>query len=283
MRVQAAYQFLIEQLSPAYGDAEARSTARMLLDDCFGTRPPFRGDLPDGASEVDLIPLVQRLLAGEPLQYLTGKAHFYGMELQVGPGVLIPRPETEELVNWALALLEHRDTGRLIDLGTGSGCIALALKRYLYDWEVEGMDVQEEALQYARSNATRLGLSVKWRQADLLDSGNWADWAPYDAILSNPPYITRAEANRMGPGVLAHEPAPALFVTNEDPLQFYRVIAEFARKKLRPGGWLLLEVNEFFGAETRDFYLEAGFHPVLLRQDMQGKDRMLGMQLNQPT
>lgn len=278
MRIQAAYQHLIEQLTPTHGDSEARAMARGLLDDLYDIKPPFRGDLPPGVEQQQLDALLQRLNAGEPLQYLSGKAHFYGLELAVGPGVLIPRPETEELVSWALALLEHRDPGQLIDLCTGSGCIALNLKRYLYDWEVLGVDVSERALAYARQNAERHELDVKWHCSDMLDAAQWPAWGMADAILCNPPYICRDEAARMGVGVLAHEPGEALFVTNEDPLQFYRVLAKYAQKYLNPQGWMLVEINEFHGQETRTLFLDAGFDPVLLRQDLQGKDRMLAIQ-----
>lgn len=189
---------------------------------------------------------VERLKNSEPIQYVTGKADFYGLRFRVEPGVLIPRPETEELVE--LILKENPDAAHILDIGTGSGCIALALARHLPEARVDAWDVSAKALNIARGNAEYLNIEVNFSQIDVLCAEPQKN--KYDVIVSNPPYITEREKAVMEKNVLEWEPDLALFVPDADPLIFYRRIAELGREMLVPGGKLYFEINQQFGEET---------------------------------
>lgn len=221
--------------------------------------------------ETYLLSALDRLQRGEPIQYILGKADFYGLELEVAPGVLIPRQETEELVQW---VLEDFTGKACLDIGTGSGCMALALKNALGDQvRVEAMDIAPQAKRSVLRNAAHYGLDIAYVEADILSHPRFPQ--RYDVIVSNPPYVTESEKPLMQQHVLLHEPEMALFVADEDPLCFYRAIADFARDHLHKGGKLYVEINERFGKETREIMQRKGFSPLVLKQDMQGKDRML--------
>ena len=234
--------------------------------------------------EEEMLALVRRVAGGEPVQYVLGEAEFCGMELKVRPGVLIPRPETEELVAWAVEegkrfadnLTEGKNWSRLrmLDIGTGSGCIALALARLLAGADVEAWDVSEEALEVARENGERMGVQVRWRRMDVLDKLEAP--SPFSLIVSNPPYICEEEKGEMEAHVLEHEPELALFVPNEDPLRFYRRIAELGMEGLlASGGALLFEVNRRFGQQVVTMLEGMGYEEVELRKDFFGNDRMV--------
>lgn len=249
--------------------------------------------------EEEMLALVRRVAGGEPVQYVLGEAEFCGMELKVRPGVLIPRPETEELVAWAVEegkrlagnLTEEKNWSRLrmLDIGTGSGCIALALARLLAGADVEAWDVSEEALEVARENGEKVGVKVRWRKVDVLDGlegldnldgldnlGELERPAPFSLIISNPPYICEEERGEMEAHVLEHEPELALFVPNEDPLRFYRRIAEIGMEGLLvEGGVLLFEVNRRFGQQVVRMLEGMGYVKVELRKDFFGNDRMV--------
>lgn len=269
----------------------------------------------DAAQLESLRHIVDEVLAGKPLQYVLGETEFYGLRLKVSPEVLIPRPETEELVNWVLSDERKRqitfsDAGRgepdvpttILDIGTGSGCIAIALARHLpafpgkggatdgrrevagpacevsigaYNVAVWACDVSNDALQLARENAALNDAAVRFEQVDILDAAAGERFPEFDVIVSNPPYVTRSEMDAMAPHVLEHEPHLALFVENNDPLLFYRKIAAFARQRLCPGGRLYVEINEALGRETCDLFNENGLCQVELRKDIHGKDRMI--------
>lgn len=256
--------------------------------------------------ERELLALAARVAGGEPVQYVLGEAEFCGMELRVRPGVLIPRPETEELVAWAAEVgkkmmqAEKPETPgtpekqektthpalRILDIGTGSGCIAIALARQLPQAEVEAWDVSEEALEVARENGEQMGVGVAWRKVDVLDGldnlegldnpGELERPAPFSLIISNPPYICEEERGEMEANVLEHEPEVALFVPNDDPLRFYRRMAELGRDGLlAAGGTLLFEVNRRFGHEVVRMLEEMGYEEVELRKDFFGNERMV--------
>ena len=265
--------------------------------------------------ERELLALAARVAGGEPVQYVLGEAEFCGMELRVRPGVLIPRPETEELVAWAAEvgrkMMQAEKTGtpeapetpetpeqpatpenpthpalRILDIGTGSGCIAIALARQLPQAEVEAWDVSEEALEVARENGEQMGVGVAWRKVDVLDGldglegldnlGELERPAPFSLIISNPPYICEEERGEMEANVLEHEPEVALFVPNDDPLRFYRRMAELGRDGLlAAGGTLLFEVNRRFGHEVVRMLEEMGYEEVELRKDFFGNERMV--------
>ncbi|SEQ38440.1 peptide chain release factor N(5)-glutamine methyltransferase [Neolewinella agarilytica] len=267
-------QHLVDEIAPLLGMGEANSIARLVLEDVFGWR---RGSHPrklDQDEQILAWTTINRLKAGEPVQYVTGVADFYGLQLKVTPDVLIPRPETEELVEWVLE--ENGSTTQQVafDLGTGSGCIPLALKARRPGWKCFGADVSEQALELARENAEKLGLEVGFSRFDLLAEGESIP-APVSLLISNPPYIPPSEREKMGASTLAHEPELALFVPEEDPLLFYRRILEIGHSALAQGGKVYVETNEFNNERVAALFSEAGYTDVERRQDLQGKWRMV--------
>lgn len=272
---------LVIDLTPQYGSGEARSIARIVFEDAFGLRNgPYH--LADQTAEQQFIAIRQRLLSGEPVQYVLGEADFFGYKFKVSPDVLIPRQETEELTAWAIELIKN-SPARVLDIGTGSGCIAITIAQKCQGAAVFAIDKSESALYIARENAENLGVSINFSQQDILIENTWAGFPAFDFILSNPPYIPRQEAELMSRHVLLHEPHLALFVDNGDPLLFYRTIARFARLKLNPGGQLMFECNEFNAAQVTDLLMEEGFSEVELRKDLSGADRMAKGTLRLPT
>jgi len=276
MQTKTEYRYLINELKPIVGYREAQSMARIVFEDALGIRFPERERELTLSEVQSLRQILGQLKQGEPIQYVLGVAEFYGLQIRVDDSVLIPRPETAELVHW---IWEHQrrteiPAKRLLDIGTGSGCIALALKSKLPEVDIHGWDVSEKALQLARKNAYHLNLKVSFSNQDILDPALVID-QPFDLIVSNPPYITQGERYKMPDHVLDFEPDLALFVTNEDPLQFYKAILAFCTKNLAPNGWLYVELNEYFSIQTQQLFLEAGLKEVEILPDMQGKDRML--------
>ncbi len=274
MTTQDLSLHLLNELTPRMGSGEARSVARLFLEDLFGYRP---GNRPRELTQDEQIlawASINRLKAGEPIQYVTGIADFYGLRLRVSPAVLIPRPETEELVEW---ILEENAPGtqvQCLDVGTGSGCIILALAAKRPGWGCFGTDISQDALDIATANREELDLRVVFTQSDARGP------LPYpgeglDIIVSNPPYIPPSERSRMGPSVLTHEPELALFVPEDDPLLFYRHIAEQGKALLVRGGRLYLETNEFNHKDVVLLLEELGYGAVAGRQDLQGKQRMV--------
>ena len=217
---------------------------------------------------------IRKLKAGYPVQYITGQAEFYGLVLDVTPDVLIPRPETEELVRWIIDRIPNLRPV-IIDIGTGSGCIALALKKHIPGSQVMATDVDAAALAMASKNAVKMELDLQFIQHDILDINPPENWPRADIIASNPPYIPSSEKITMSSHITAHEPPAALFVPDENPLLFYLSIAGFARQQLKEGGQLYLEVHEKIGMKVIDLLQEKGFRDAELRQDMNGKDRMI--------
>lgn len=283
---------LYQQLSrniTAYSPEEAREMAFMLLDHYFGLRKTdVLGDkpLPPNRTEPDWFRILERLNRQEPIQHVIGTTIFCGLEFEVSPDVLIPRPETEDLVR----LIMHdfadrggepgdRDDGpfrpvEVLDIGTGSGCLAVTLARFLPSASVMGWDVSEEALILARRNADNLGADVDFQIQDILNVPA-TDTRQFDCIVSNPPYVTRSEAAQMDRNVLEYEPDLALFVDDADPLIFYKAVADFAASHLTAGGACYVEINERFGAATRQVFAERGFSSVQVYKDIHGKDRSI--------
>jgi release factor glutamine methyltransferase len=218
---------------------------------------------------------IQRLSRHEPLQYVLGSTSFYGLEIQCNPAALIPRPETEELVDWVLSEVQMTSCN-VIDLGTGTGCIPLAIKAKRPLWNVSGIDVSQEALALARSNALNLGLDVRFEAADLLkDFSGLVFKDTFDVVVSNPPYIPQTDASSMLPNVLNYEPHLALFVPDSDPLLFYRRILVFCEQFLEMDGYIFVEIHEDLSTETLQLFYDAGFANIKLRKDLQGKSRMI--------
>ncbi|MCX2453661.1 peptide chain release factor N(5)-glutamine methyltransferase [Pedobacter sp. PLR] len=220
--------------------------------------------------EAQFISVATGLKTHKPIQYLLGEAYFYGSFFKVNEAVLIPRPETEELVDWILE--ENLANKAVIDFGTGSGCIAIGLKKYGKAAAVTAVDISEAALALASENALRLDSAINFIHADIL---NLDIEGQFDIIVSNPPYITGTEMAEMHQNVLAHEPHLALFVPDERPLLFYEAIADFAIGHLKENGKLFFEINEYLSEETIQMLKDKGFTNTVLRKDMQGKPRMI--------
>jgi len=221
-----------------------------------------------------------------PVQYITGTAEFAGLVLKITPGVLIPRPETEELVDWIVRENNIKEPV-ILDIGSGSGCIALALKSMIENSRVLGLDISPEALTLSRENAERLGLQVDFAYYDLRSGEkgwDFQDWnfkghafkgPAFDIIVSNPPYVPESEKVTMDRNVADYEPHNALFVPADDPLVSYRLIASFASDQLKNGGSVYVEIHETLAGETGDLFKQEGYHDIEVRRDINGKDRML--------
>lgn len=272
---------ITEALTPLYGHDEARSIALLTAAGLGGVSRTQL--LADPGAELEIAGLddvIARLAAGRPVQYELGEAEFCGLSFKVREGVLIPRPETEELVEWVAS--EHPTARRLLDVGTGSGCIAIALKRRLPRAEVAAADIADEALAVAAENSRRLEAPIELRRADAL--GNLAECfaGEFDVIVSNPPYVPRSDAAAMHPNVRDYEPPGALFVPDDDPLLFYRAIARQARRMLAPDGGLYFEIYERAGEAMRRMLLEEGYAEVRIRRDLFGRERMASARLAAP-
>ena len=267
-----------EVLAERFPQREAEQLMRILLEDLFGI--DLQRQLMEPGLRIDelqhalLRTSVDRLLEGEPVQYVTGLAHFDGLALRVNPSVLVPRPETEELV-WKIAETLPADQPlHLWDVGTGSGCIAIALAKRFPMAKVTAYEVSEQALATARENAERLQAAVDFVLDDVLNpqSETWNE--PVDLVVSNPPYVMASERAAMEQNVLDHEPATALFVPDEDPLLFYRQILSLAKPQLNPGGAVWFEINEALGEELLRLCKEQGFQADLW-EDFAGKPRFV--------
>ncbi|WP_461790876.1 peptide chain release factor N(5)-glutamine methyltransferase [Pedobacter sp.] len=278
-------QLYQDRLNKLYEGEEVQSLFLMAIADTLGYS---RGDyllnkkqiVPDTAL-LRLNNIVKELVLGKPIQYIIGYAEFYGLKFNVNPSVLIPRPETEELVEWILSNYKVSNEDRLqsslniLDIGTGSGCIAIALKKHLPKAQVSAIDISTAALTTAKQNALLNEVPVVFIEDDILDSKIEAKMLNLDVIVSNPPYIKEAEKSSMHENVLANEPHTALFVANDRPLIFYEAIADFGNKHLKSGGKLFFEINAELGKETVKMLHYKGFEDIVLKLDMQGKDRMV--------
>lgn len=265
------------ELAGNYPREEANSLVGWLMEAFLRTN---RTDLLSDRS-VDAIPqameaALTRLKQGVPIQYILGKAPFYGREFLVGPEVLIPRRETEELVH--LILKNSSGEMDVLDLGTGSGCIAISLALEWKVARVTALDISPEALALARKNASLLNASLDFIRADML--APQLPLGSLDLMVSNPPYVRYQEKALMHPNVLDHEPHGALFVPDEDPLRFYRALFGHAQKHLRPGGMMYVEINEQFGQEVSGLMAAAGMTGIRVYQDLQGKDRIVWGQMS---
>ena len=217
---------------------------------------------------------LERLKNHEPVQYITGETEFFGLPFRVNTSVLIPRPETEELVEWILQEVLSSPSPRILDIGTGSGCIAVALASRLPQAGIEAWDVSADALEVARSNAENNGVLVQTQQVDILNAPQDLK-GPYDIIVSNPPYVRNAEKVMIEPNVTDYEPHLALFVDDRDPLIFFRHIASFAWQALKPGGRLFFEINRDFGEATSRLLTSYGFENPEVKKDLSGNSRMV--------
>ncbi|UZR93312.1 peptide chain release factor N(5)-glutamine methyltransferase [Chondrinema litorale] len=273
---ESIFRFIKENLVSVYPEQEARQIAYILLEDAFDiTKLDIlkNKSLPD-FDEEKLVEYLRRLALQEPIQHIVGKTEFLGFEVQVSKDVLIPRPETEELTQKVIDALhaEESNNANILDIGTGSGCIAIAIKKYVSESNVFAMDVSERALEVARNNAKTLKANVEFIQADILK--NIEEKLPFfDIIVSNPPYVTQLEKEKMRENVLNFDPHLALFVENENYLLFYKAIINFATSHLKQYGRLFFEINEQFGKEMTLLLKQNNFVEVELLKDFRGKDR----------
>ncbi|MEP6613229.1 MAG: peptide chain release factor N(5)-glutamine methyltransferase, partial [Mucilaginibacter sp.] len=225
----------------------------------------------------ELTNILEELKIGKPVQYILGKTEFYGLPFNVNPSVLIPRPETEELVEWVIELVgtSKLAVGSILDIGTGSGCIAISLKKNLPQFSVSAIDISPEALQTAASNAKLNNVDIQFIKADILNLNSEIEIPKSEIIVSNPPYVTLHDKTKMHTNVTDFEPHTALFVPENDPLIFYKAIADFAITNLTESGVLLLEINESYGNETVELLAAEDFKNIELRKDMSDRDRMI--------
>ena len=275
------YQQFWQSLTPLYDAGEAQAIVRTVLDVEYGMTLTdiICGKVNELSSdeERNLEEIIARLQNGEPVQYVLGEADFAGRTFHVEPGVLIPRPETAELCQWIeeeVSSLEADDTKQILDICTGSGCIAITLGLTIPNSEVTGWDISEDALRIAQGNVEMLkagNVRIEYQNALMLPKT--AETA--DIIVSNPPYICEKEKADMEKNVLEHEPSIALFVPDEDPLKFYRAIAEYASSALKSEGALYFEINPIYEKETREMLEELGFKDIETKEDAFGKKRMM--------
>jgi release factor glutamine methyltransferase len=272
-----ARSYLKKEISGLYPETEVSSMISIILEHLGFPYPnPFSAPERQSGNAVvaQINEIVNEIHSHRPLQYILGYTTFCELKIKVNEKVLIPRPETEEMV---LRIVNgQKDTPRsILDLGTGSGCIALALKKHFPGASVLGLELREEALEMARGNGSENNLKVEWILGDML-AGNLPDrFEEFDLVVSNPPYVLESERNQMDRNVLDYEPADALFVEDRDPFVFCRAVAAACEKLLKRGGELWLEINERFGSESRQIIRHAGFAEVNLYQDIHGKDRFI--------
>ena len=268
--------YIRSRLQPYYTAEEVSALSRIVCCDLLGQAPTdyYLGKdiVLSSKKEQELEDILQRLSRFEPLQYIEGRTLFLGREFWVAPGVLIPRPETEELVE--LMLKEIPADARILDVGTGSGCIAISLAKELPDALVTAWDVSPEALSVARVNAGKLQANVRFVECDVL-ACQVDEVGLYDVIVSNPPYVTEAEKADMEPNVLQWEPSLALFVPDDDPLRFYRRIAVLGRDMLADGGRLYFEINRAYGREMVEMLRTMGYVRVRVEKDLSQNDRFV--------
>lgn len=268
-----ALRLLTSEIRSIYGEREAATIARMVLSARSGISESAL--LADPAAEIeipDFEDLAQELGSGRPVQYIVGHTEFCGLEFRVREGVLIPRPETEELVGHILR--NHPSARHILDIGTGSGCIAIALKKALPEAQITALDLSDEALEIARENSERLGAGITLIKGDALCGESYPE-GPFEVIVSNPPYIPQSEERLMRRNVLDFEPHEALFVPDSDPLRFYRAIGSEALKRLTPTGSLWFEVHEDFADLTAEMLAGQGYSRVEVLRDLFDKKRMI--------
>ena len=284
MTIQDAYTQLLSTLYIIYGDREAANIADWVIEKAIGKNKINRilnKSLPVSPQHQELLQkLCFELASHKPVQYVLNEAWFAGLKFYVNEHVLIPRPETEELVDWIandikkLSFNEHSKLS-LIDVGTGSGCIPIALKKQLPFITVTALDVSGKALDVAKKNAADQQVQIDFIEADFLNKKTWTSQLTYDVIVSNPPYIKQMEAATMAKNVLHYEPEIALFVPDEDALVFYKALAFFAHQHLHANGSIYVEINEALGEQVMQAFINKCFTKIELKKDLQGKDRMI--------
>ncbi|MCM1033048.1 MAG: peptide chain release factor N(5)-glutamine methyltransferase [Odoribacter sp.] len=268
---------IIKRLTPALGNREARATARLLLDDDLGVTPTTLLTCGDRVLEPETISrfdsYIRQIIDGNPAQYVVGQAQFMGIDLKVSPAVLIPRPETAALVDMITDEFNGHHDLRIIDIGTGSGCIAIALARALPYARITATDISRQALEIASENALNNATEITFIHNDILTPDTGDIGQGYDIIVSNPPYIADSERKCMDRRVYGHEPSSALFVPDSDPLRFYRAIAARGTSILKPGGRLFFEINPLFTARLKTLLESQSYTSIDITRDYLGNYR----------
>ena len=272
-------QEFVEKLGEIYDPEEAKTLSQIAVEAVTGWNRMQQNIQLQTALDKEVLnalyDILQTLQAGKPIQHIFGHAPFYNMDFKVNQHTLIPRPETEELVEMILADHEGKKNLKVVDIGTGTGCIAISLQKHLSNATTTALDVSSEALEIARENAQRLGATIDFRCLDILEWELTFGEGKFDIIVSNPPYITQSEMRDMHQNVLQYEPHTALFVPEEAPLLFYDYIADFALSHLAPDGTLYFEINQYLAEETKALMLKKGFSTAEIYSDINNVPRML--------
>jgi release factor glutamine methyltransferase len=272
---------LVSEITSVYEENEAKSIVYLLMEHYLKlSKTDILLDYPI-SQLFDFQEIIQRIKTQEPVQYIIGETEFYGRRFKVTPATLIPRPETEELIQLSVSSYRlsvknmlFNAKSKILDIGTGSGCIAISLACELPDSQVYAYDISEDALKIAKKNAQENGANVIFEKVNILEPFT-LHHSPFTVIVSNPPYVMNAEKAEMERNVLEYEPHLALFVEDEDPLIFYQKIAEFSAKNLIDKGLCIVEINQAFGLETAELFWNQGFRDVEVIKDMFGKDRIV--------
>jgi len=280
MTLKELQQHFHSQLDAIYGKDEVQSFFKLLIENVLNFKPielvlHTESDI-SITNQHRFNADIKRLKQEEPIQYIIGETVFFGLPFKVNPSTLIPRPETEELVQWIIEDLKlaKNQEPTILDIGTGSGCIAISLAKNLINAKIFALDVSPEALKVAKENAELNQVEVEFIEADILTACH-TELQKFDIIVSNPPYVRTLEKSSIKNNVLKHEPHLALFVENEDPLLFYKAICEFANHNLKSKGILFFEINQYLGAEMMQLVSTFNFESLELRQDIFGNNRML--------
>ena len=280
--MQAAIIHIRSELQGLYPDTEIKSFSNLIIEKVSGfsrTEIIVNKNTLFSVEQRHVIEnFIEKLKEYVPIQYILGETEFFGLPFQVNESVLIPRPETEELVDWIRNENDRNANPGILDIGTGSGCIAISLKHEFTNATVDAFDISEKALETAQNNATLNKLEVTFSKVDILNTPEMEQ--KWDIIVSNPPYVTELEKSEISPNVLDYEPHLALFVPDNDPLLFYRCIAVFTQQHLKPKGKLYFEINRQFGKATVDLLTAMGFGNVELRKDISGNDRMVKAEIS---
>lgn len=281
MKLEELIRYIKESLKANYIDDEKRVIAYLLAQHFTGkSKEKLIADKDEIVSD-DVInkakDTIDKLNNFYPIQYLIGEVEFYNIKLRVNSNVLIPRPETEELVDWILKDYKDYDNLKILDACTGSGCIAISIAFNKKDSMIDALDVSKEAIDLAKENAKLNLVNVNFFEYDVLNFSinNWKGCNDYDVIISNPPYIPLKEKDKLQPQIVHFEPPLALFVEDDDPLIFYKKISEMATKILKPGGSIYFEVNENYGIDVVKLLIDYGFSNIILKKDLNEKDRMV--------
>ncbi len=279
MTLREASFFLLNNLQSLYNESESSQITDWVMEHLTGSKKTermlYKNEVLTPDEEIKLKAITERLLQQEPVQYVLNESWFCGLKFYVDKNVLIPRPETEELVEWVISNCRFPvDELKILDIGTGSGCIAIALKRRLRKAELWACDISAAALDVAAKNAETIGTSVTFIQTDILNRNNWGKFPRFDVIVSNPPYVPQKDKDSMQKNVLEYEPHQALFVPDNDALVFYRAIAELGKTHLNEKGQIFCEIHENLGQEVQKLFTEKGYLTEL-KKDLQGKNRMI--------